>query len=239
MANANPGGRTMQLGTLGLACALAGPLAAHLGLVSPLVGFAVMALGLLLAIVSLVSGTIAVVRSGGGGAARAMLPGALVVGVIALVLVAGGGGGHPRINDITTDVASPPRFVHAPSLPANHGRDMGYPGASFAEQQQAGYGEIEALALPAPPPEAFARVQKAAHAMPGWEITREDAEALALEGTEASWVFGFVDDFVIEVRPAEGGSAVHMRSKSRDGQGDLGVNAARIETFFARVGAAG
>ena len=192
-----------------------------------------MALGLLLAIVSLVTGIIALVTGGGGAAARAMLPGLLVVGAIALVLTLGGGGGYPRINDITTDVDAPPRFVYAASIPANHGRDMSYPGAAFATQQREGYGEILPLPLADLPAEAFARVQKAARSMDGWTITREDAAAGALEGTQSSGLFRFVDDFVVEVRAAEGGSLVHMRSKSRDGQGDLGVNAARIATFFA------
>jgi len=236
MAKSNPGGRTQLLGAIGLGCAVLGPLSAYSGLVSPLAGFGVMALGLLLSIISLVTGIIALVTGGGGAAVRAMLPGLGVIGAIALVLTLGGGGGHPRINDITTDVEAPPRFVHAASIPANHGRDMSYPGADFATQQREGYGEIAPLALAEAPAEAFARVQKAAHAMAGWEITREDAEAGALEGTQSSGLFRFVDDFVIEVRAAESGSLVHMRSKSRDGQGDLGVNAARISTFFAALG---
>jgi hypothetical protein len=39
---------------------------------------------------------------------------------------------------------------------------------------------------------------------------------------------GFVDDIVVRVRPRPDGSLVDVRSKSRDGQGDLGANAARI-----------
>ncbi len=236
MAKSNPGGRTRLLGAVGLGCAVVGPLAAYSGIVSPLAGFGVMALGLLLAIVSLVTGIVALVTGGGGAAARAMLPGFSVVGAIALVLTLGGGGGHPRINDITTDVDRPPRFVHAASIPANHGRDMSYPGAAFATQQREGYGEIAPLALSEAPTEAFARVQKVARSMEGWEITREDAEAGALEGTQSSGLFRFVDDFVVEVRAGESGSLVQMRSKSRDGQGDLGVNAARISAFFTALG---
>jgi len=37
------------------------------------------------------------------------------------------------------------------------------------------------------------------------------------------------------VRPRDGGSIVEMRSKSRDGKGDIGANAKRIESFFARL----
>jgi len=42
-------------------------------------------------------------------------------------------------------------------------------------------------------------------------------------------------DFVIEVRDANGQSLVEMRSKSRNGKGDVGVNARRIRDFLTRV----
>ena len=49
-----------------------------------------------------------------------------------------------------------------------------------------------------------------------------------------STLFRFHDDFVIQVRPAAETdySLVEMRSKSRDGKGDLGTNYNRIESFF-------
>jgi uncharacterized protein (DUF1499 family) len=51
-----------------------------------------------------------------------------------------------------------------------------------------------------------------------------------------SRLFGFHDDIAIRVRPeADGTSRIDVRSKSRDGQGDLGVNAARIRTFVAAL----
>ncbi|MGD0120687.1 MAG: DUF1499 domain-containing protein, partial [Candidatus Binatus sp.] len=41
---------------------------------------------------------------------------------------------------------------------------------------------------------------------------------------------------VIQVRPTpDGASLIEMRSKSRDGVGDFGVNARRIHRFFDRV----
>ena len=44
-------------------------------------------------------------------------------------------------------------------------------------------------------------------------------------------MFHFVDDISVRIRPAAGGSRIDIRSKSRDGQGDIGANAARIRTF--------
>ena len=41
---------------------------------------------------------------------------------------------------------------------------------------------------------------------------------------------------MIQVRPApDGQSLIEMRSKSRDGIGDQGVNARRIRRFFDRI----
>ena len=42
---------------------------------------------------------------------------------------------------------------------------------------------------------------------------------------------GFVDDVVVRIRPDGDGSRIDVRSKSRDGQGDLGANANRIRAF--------
>ena len=52
-----------------------------------------------------------------------------------------------------------------------------------------------------------------------------------LEARQESGLFRFVDDVVVRVRPAPGGSVVDVRSKSRDGRGDMGVNAKRIRAF--------
>src|SRR5262249_49804360 len=128
-----------------------------------------------------------------------------------------------------------PKFVRALTLPANVGRDMTYPGAECARQQQDGYPDLRSVRLALPADQAFIRVQTLAHATPGWTLTREDASAKTIEGVDTSKLFRFQDDFIIEVRDEDGHGVVHMRSKSRDGKGDLGVNAKRIHDFLARV----
>ena len=44
-------------------------------------------------------------------------------------------------------------------------------------------------------------------------------------------LFRFVDDIVVRIRTAPGGSIVDVRSTSRVGESDLGANAARIRAF--------
>jgi uncharacterized protein (DUF1499 family) len=224
------------LGRLCLLLALLGPALAHFDLVPPIAGFGTFGIGLLLGLLSLLLGLVALLL-GPAGTRGATAAGMAIPGVvIGAVLLMSGARNVPRINDITTDTETPPQFVRAGSLAENSGRDMAYPGLSFAEQQKAGYPDLAPLNLAMPADEAFKQVAAAARSMPTWVITREDAEARALEGYDTSALFHFRDDFVIEVRPADNGqSVVQMRSKSRDGKGDVGANAKRIRGFFARL----
>lgn len=230
-------GRTSTwLGRFAVLAALVGPAISHFELVAPLVGFAVFGIGVLLAVLSVLLGVVALAIGPAGTrgmSGRGMLPALAIV----LVVLAGSGVTHapPRINDITTDTANPPTFLRAQTLPENVGRDMRYPGEDFARQQRDGYGEIAPVVLALPPDETFKRVAAAARNMNGWVITREDSSARAVEGYDTTRLFRFKDDFVIEVRDANGQSAVHMRSKSRNGKGDVGANARRIRLFLAQL----
>lgn len=225
------------LGRLCLLTVFLGPALAHFWIAAPFAGFVVFLVGVLFGVLAVVVGLLALLigpAGSRGGTLAGMAVGLIVVVAVVLMLVT-----HrdiPRINDITTDTDTPPQFVNASTLPENAGRDMGYPGPSFAEQQKAGYPDLAPLVLAMPPDEAFKQVAAAARSMPNWVITREDASAHALEGYDTTRLFHFRDDFVIEVRPTPNGqSAVQMRSKSRDGKGDVGANAARIRAFFNRL----
>jgi uncharacterized protein (DUF1499 family) len=86
-----------------------------------------------------------------------------------------------------------------------------------------------------PPAQAFEKAKSAAESL-GWHITLADPARGTIEARDTSKLFRFVDDVAIRVRPgSNGGSVVDIRSKSRDGKGDLGVNANRIRTFTATV----
>jgi uncharacterized protein (DUF1499 family) len=141
----------------------------------------------------------------------------------------------PRINDITTDTAHPPPF-QAPR------RDMGaigdYPGEATAAAQRAGYPDIRPLILKMPLPDAFARVQRAGQDM-GWEIVASDAAQGRLEAVATTAWFGFRDDIVVRLTAVASGTRVDVRSRSRLGLSDLGVNARRIRAFLARLQQAG
>ena len=76
------------------------------------------------------------------------------------------------------------------------------------------------------------RALAAARQRPDWEIDSVNEPSRTFEGVATSRIFGFQDDFAVRVRPDGSGSVVDMRSKSRDGKGDLGANAARIRSFL-------
>ena len=65
----------------------------------------------------------------------------------------------------------------------------------------------------------------------GWEIVASVPEEGRIEATAKTPFVGFKDDVVIRVRGGDNGTEVDVRSKSRFGQGDVGVNAARIRAY--------
>jgi uncharacterized protein (DUF1499 family) len=218
------------IGLLAVISMLLGPIFANLGLVRPLAGFAMFGLG---GIVALVTGLVSLIGLARGR--QLTLGGGLAAGAgIVFLALASRGAGHPRINDFTTDTGEPPGFTFATTLEPNVGRDLSYP-RDYAAIQQECCADLRPAKLPIPPKTAYDRALKAAQSMPAWRITRADENAMEIEATATSRVFQFVDDVVIRVRPDGGGSRVDIRSKSRDGKGDVGANTARIRAYVAAV----
>jgi uncharacterized protein (DUF1499 family) len=217
------------LGLIATAAAILGPALAWLRLVPPLMGFALLVLGGLLAIIVAVSTGVQAIRG------RETRLGGVVAVVVAVVFIVAAalGARPPMMNDYTTDLADPPAFHHAQTLGPNVGRDFAYPRA-FAEMERTCCADLQPLRLSVPPDAALARARRVAERTLSWRITYADADSF--EAISTSRLFGFQDDIVIRVRP-DGASAsrVDMRSKSRDGKGDRGVNAARIRAFMAEL----
>ena len=167
-------------------------------------------------------------RGGRRNAVTGMLLGALPLAIAAFAV--GPAGDVPRINDITTDPDDPPVFRAAQEIEANRGRELGYPGEEFARAQRAGYPDLAPLRVAGAPDAVLERCVAAAEDL-GWTITTLDPAAGGFEAFEVTRVFRFVDDIAVRVRPDGADSVVDVRSKSRDGQGDIGANAARIRAF--------
>ncbi len=145
----------------------------------------------------------------------------------------------PPIHDITTDWQNPPQFSAAlPLRQAEEANSVAYEGAKVSDLQRHAYPDIASLDLAVPPAEAFDRALAAAQQM-GWSIVAADKEAGHIEASERSRWFGFTDDIVIRVAPAGdgagNGSRVDLRSESRQGRSDFGVNAARVRAYLAKL----
>lgn len=139
------------------------------------------------------------------------------------------------IHDITTDTADPPPFVAAVSLRGPHTNPVAYGGASVAEWQQRKYPDIAPLVLPAVAPQAaFSRAMQTAKAM-HWNVTASVPSEGRIEATDTTPWFGFTDDIVIRIRPEGNGSRIDVRSLSRVGRGDAGMNATRVRDFLGRM----
>ena len=59
-----------------------------------------------------------------------------------------------------------------------------------------------------------------------------------IEATATSLLFGFKDDVVVRITDDMGVTRVDVRSKSRVGRNDLGMNAKRIRAFQSKLKAA-
>ncbi|MBM3649420.1 MAG: DUF1499 domain-containing protein [Alphaproteobacteria bacterium] len=144
----------------------------------------------------------------------------------------------PVLNDITTDIADPPLLVATLQLRRGAANPPAYPGQAAGAAQRAAYPDITSVVLPSNPADAFKKVDGVAMAM-GWDVVARAPAEGRIEAVATSDWFGFRDDIVVRIRPDGTGSRIDIRSKSRDGQSDLGVNADRIREFTARLKAGG
>lgn len=144
----------------------------------------------------------------------------------------------PYIHDITTDTENPPLFVALADARKAAPNGLDYAGGEVAAQQKQAYPDIAPFASKLSPGELFTKADAAARDA-GWQIAAVQIDQHRIEATETSLIYGFKDDIVIRITPSDGGSKLDMRSMSRVGRSDVGVNAKRIRDFVAQLRAAG
>src|SRR5260370_5150112 len=230
-------------GLIGIAVVSAGIVSGHFGMTASVIGFQFFLLGFFVSAVGLIIGIIAILVTWLSKSRRIALSRAVFGTVLSAIVflpvanVIAHTRRYPPINDIATDVNNPPEFVHAQEQPANQGHAMKYNPAQYAPIQQAApaYNDLAPFKSHTPPHDLFKKVQIIAGQLPGSQITYGESKTRTLEGVATSQLFRFKDDFVIRVEAAldGAGSIVEMRSKSRDGRGDLGVNYNRIKGVFS------
>jgi Protein of unknown function (DUF1499) len=142
----------------------------------------------------------------------------------------------PEISDITSDVADPPRFdVLARLRPRGSST---YPGAQTAALQHKAYPDLDSLENNVPAQLSY-KVALDVVTKRHWHIVdavppgpRRDG---SIEAVARTLIMGFRDDVVVRVRAAGQGSRIDVRSASRYGLHDFGVNAKRVAALLADI----
>jgi len=168
----------------------------------------------------------------GGLLAMALLvyPGYLTVKAVSL----------PKINDISTDLADPPAFSRSSKAQAARGGYSPPPiDATQRELQMRAYPAVQPVVLDLEPDDAFQLVLKAVAEL-HWRLI-ESVEPGGRTGIghvdaiDRTLIMGFPDDITIRIRPLAGQTRGDVRSASRYGSHDFGMNARRIEKFVEEL----
>ncbi len=147
----------------------------------------------------------------------------------------------PAIHDVATNLEDPPQFHRLPvrednleSIPDLGRADLAAmtPLDRWKAIHREHYGDVATIRVPWSVEETVERARALA-ADRGWEIITADARAGIVEAVATSRFFRFKDNVVVRARPAGNNTIVDMRSISRVGGSDVGVNAARIREFLA------
>ena len=145
---------------------------------------------------------------------------------------------YPPIHDVTTDTVNPPEFIALTDPRPNSRNTLDYFGKGERQDWYPSrqlefepYSDIKPIISTLSPDEAYARALTVAEGM-GWEIIGADPVAKRFEGTATTPIFRFVDDTVVVITATNNGSRIDVRSVSRIGVGDIGVNAIRIREFI-------
>lgn len=153
-------------------------------------------------------------------------------------------GSKPMIRDVSTDTDNPPKFIGPiKTVQAEEGMEF-LPNTTIKRgydvmdgiAQASGYSNIKPVEFRQARDVVYEAALIAAKTSPGWTITFEQSWEFHFEAEIRSETFRFMDDLVAEVRTGkENKSILQVRSRSRVGLFDLGVNAARIKKFIAKV----
>jgi hypothetical protein len=210
------------------------------GLLEATPTYGAIALGFLLAALAVFAALAAFVtiwRDGTRGVGTAIRGG--LVGLLVLAMPAVGAWkvvSDPRLTDISTDLANPPRFDRAYFDRGPADATIVEPGPAEAAAQKEAYPDI----VPRHYPVSTARVYLEAKAIVdrrGWQVLAakeptEQNSSGSIEAVALTLIFAFRQDVVIRIVPDGDGTRVDMRSAARNVAHDLGSDADRVRSFF-------
>jgi uncharacterized protein (DUF1499 family) len=206
-------------------------------------GFTVASGGVLLASAAVFLGIVgyAVCLFKGFKAERA----SLLVGVLISALILGQAAMQmaalaavPAIHNISTDTLDPPDFDTLVAVRQAEGANpLAYDAEVLADVQQQAYPWVKTLSLSDSPAIALNNAVTVLNDM-GLEVVNVSVDLGIVEATDTTFWYGFKDDVVVRIRNADtgSGSIVDVRSVSRVGRSDLGLNAKRIGEVLSGLG---
>ncbi|GGC60521.1 DUF1499 domain-containing protein [Chelatococcus reniformis] len=214
------------------------------GKVETSAGFAVIGAGLFLVLAAIalaVAAFVAIWAEGQRGAGSAVwgfvlalliLAWPAMLGIKAVTL--------PQLNDVTTDIDSPPEFSRSRVALAARG---GFIPPELAPErraaQAAAYPLVAPLYLDVAPGQAYETVRSAAEGL-GWQIVEGQKPGGRmgqgrLEAIAHTPLLNLPEDVTVRIRATADGTRIDVRSVSRFGAHDLGTNADRVQTFLDAV----
>ncbi len=228
--------RFLRAGSFGgLALLPIGALGTRVGLWHPRVGLGLFALG---ALAVLACGVLAVFASRArrrrGEAGPAFTDASIFAAALLLLWLfpfARSALTTPPIHQVSTDVIDPPAFSRVVSLRGPDANPIVLT-PETVEAQREHYPWVRTLVVPRQADAAFATALRVIEELMVLEVVGADPTQRVIEATDSTFWFGFKDDVVVRIRFGERGTLVDVRSISRFGGGDLGVNADRVGEFF-------
>ena len=198
-------------------------------------------LGALLALAVGALTTIDIWRNGTRGISRVFFGSLLAAVVIAWpLLVLPKVSAFPEINDISTDLKSPPPFATLAASRKPGANRPEYPGEAFAKLQREAFPDLKPLLINRSVAEAY-EVSVDAVRRVGMKIVAEtppgdtaSSQGL-IEAYDRTMIWGFYDDIAVRVAGNRVTAQIDIRSASRYGRHDLGRNATRARQLLREI----
>lgn len=138
--------------------------------------------------------------------------------------------GLPSITDITTDTQMPPAYLNINFLRHSGDNSLRY-NKDWADIQNKYYPNVKPLLVNKSKAAVFKEALQLVEDR-GWQLVASYPEVGLIEATARTPVFGFRDDVVVRLMQEGDKVRVDVRSSSRVGKADYGVNAKRVVSYL-------
>jgi uncharacterized protein (DUF1499 family) len=139
---------------------------------------------------------------------------------------------YPTVADATTNMADPPEFVAlVPIREQTAENPLRYRHKEASALQLQYFPDLTTLQSDKSPEEVIADAQAVANQL-SLQVIAAVPEEGRLEATDTTFWFGFKDDLIVRARSINGKTQVDIRSASRVGYFDGGLNAKRVRNFM-------